>query len=137
MIQDLVGLTRTNPQTAKAIKQVARYFPKLNIEPTMSPITRTVIRVTLVRLIQSYQISHALQTITTDFKWFDKVHGTSEPWWIWVQDEHGDLVHCEYFILNKKQKDEEIKLTFIIPIYADPFPEEYYVVATSDRYVEC
>eukprot|EP01127_Copromyxa_protea_P008859 TRINITY_DN2045_c0_g2_i1.p1 TRINITY_DN2045_c0_g2~~TRINITY_DN2045_c0_g2_i1.p1 ORF type:complete len:2126 (-),score=516.29 TRINITY_DN2045_c0_g2_i1:21-6239(-) len=120
-IPDLVGITRSNPQTAKAIKAAANYFPRLEIEASMSPITRTVIRVTL--------------TITCDFKWLDKIHGQSEPWWIWVEDEHDDLVHAEYFILSKKQKDEEIKITFIIPIYADPFPEQYYVVAFSDRWL--
>lgn len=52
-----------------------------------------------------------------------------------MEDEHDDLVHSEYFILNKKQKDEELKVSFIIPIYADPFPEQYFVVAFSDRCV--
>eukprot|EP01126_Amoeba_proteus_P012623 TRINITY_DN1519_c1_g1_i3.p1 TRINITY_DN1519_c1_g1~~TRINITY_DN1519_c1_g1_i3.p1 ORF type:complete len:1370 (-),score=289.41 TRINITY_DN1519_c1_g1_i3:112-4221(-) len=119
--QDLAGLTRTNPQTGKAIIKIANYFPKINIEPSMSPITRTVIRVTL--------------TITADFKWYDRIHGNSEPWWIWVEDEHDELIHSEYFILSKKQKDEEIKISFIIPIYADPFPEQYFINAFSDRWL--
>lgn len=47
-VPELIGLTRSNPQTAKAIKAAADCFPRLNIEASMSPITRTVIRVTLV-----------------------------------------------------------------------------------------
>jgi len=118
---DIGGLLRANPAAGVALKKAAEMFPRLNIEPTMSPITRTVIRITL--------------TITCDFTWNDKWHGTAEPFWIWVEDENQDLVHSEYFVLHKKQKDEENKLTFIIPIHCDPFPEAYYVVATSDRWL--
>lgn len=44
------------------------------------------------------------------------------------------MVHNEYFVLQKKQIDEEIKLTFIIPIFADPFPSQYFLHIHSDRW---
>jgi hypothetical protein len=75
-----------------------------------------------------------LQTIRASFQWNDKYHQQSQPFWLWVEDENSELVHSEYFMLAKKQKDEEVKVSFIIPIYADPFPKAYYLTATSDRY---
>lgn len=33
-----------------------------------------------------------------------QVHGSSEPFWIWVEDpENNHIYHSEYFILHKKQ----------------------------------
>lgn len=44
------------------------------------------------------------------------------------------MVHKEYFILHKKQYREELKLNFIIPIYADPVPSQYFLHIYSDRW---
>ncbi len=43
----------------------------------MQPITRSVLKIDL--------------TITPDFAWEDKVHGFVEPFWIFVEDQVGDL----------------------------------------------
>eukprot|EP01125_Pyxidicula_operculata_P022548 TRINITY_DN928_c0_g1_i3.p1 TRINITY_DN928_c0_g1~~TRINITY_DN928_c0_g1_i3.p1 ORF type:complete len:2094 (-),score=618.62 TRINITY_DN928_c0_g1_i3:183-5534(-) len=109
-------------EAGKAIKKAAFQFPKLEIESSLSPITRTIIRVTL--------------TITADFTWSDRIHGTVEPWWLWVEDDHNESIHhSEYFLLHKKQKDEEIKVTFIMPIFSDKVPSQYYLHVISDRWL--
>jgi hypothetical protein len=74
----------------KTVKQCVNQFPSLSIVSNIQPVTRTVLRVRL--------------TITAEFDWNDKVHGgTSEPWWIWVEDPDNDhIYHSEYFLLLKK-----------------------------------
>ena len=47
----------------------------------MQPITRSCLLVEL--------------TITPDFQWDPKVHGTSEPFWILVEDVNGEVTRCE------------------------------------------
>ncbi|XP_071491238.1 activating signal cointegrator 1 complex subunit 3-like [Diadema antillarum] len=106
------------------IKACAQQLPSILLEASIQPITRTVLRVRL--------------TITPDFTWSDRVHGTaSESWWIWVEDpENNHIYHSEYFLLQKKQvlNQEPQALVFTIPIF-EPLPSQYYVKAVSDRWL--
>lgn len=75
----------------QTVKTCVDQIPAISLGASIQPITRTVLRVRL--------------TITSDFQWNDKVHGsTSEPWWIWVEDpDNNHIYHSEYFLLHKKQ----------------------------------
>ncbi|RIA90966.1 Sec63 Brl domain-containing protein [Glomus cerebriforme] len=103
------------------ISKYVDMFPMLELDAQIAPITRNVLRVTL--------------SITPDFVWNDRIHGTVEPWWIFVEDaENADLYHSEYFILNKKQLGETQKLGFTIPIQ-EPLPPQLYIRVISDRWI--
>jgi activating signal cointegrator complex subunit 3 len=116
-IGDLVHNTRAG----SLILKCAKAFPQLNLEVNMQPITRMILRVQL--------------TVTPNFVWKDTIHGTVEPWWIWVEDpENEHIYHYEYFLLNKKQKAEPQILSFIIPLI-EPLPAQYLVRAVSDRWL--
>ncbi|XP_052242448.1 activating signal cointegrator 1 complex subunit 3-like [Dreissena polymorpha] len=109
------------------IKKCVHALPQLDLEATIQPITRTVLRVRLV--------------ITPMFHWDDKVHGSAaESFWIWVEDpENNHIYHSEYFLLHKKQmfsKEPNQVLVFTIPIF-EPLPSQYYVKAISDRWLGC
>jgi activating signal cointegrator complex subunit 3 len=76
-------------------------------------------------------------TVYPRFRWNDRIHGGSEPFWIWVEDPvNNHIYHYEYFLLAKKQvmskSDQEI--VFTIPIF-EPLPTQYYVRAISDRWI--
>ncbi|XP_072018769.1 LOW QUALITY PROTEIN: activating signal cointegrator 1 complex subunit 3-like [Amphiura filiformis] len=118
-----VGQMIHHPKVGEQIKQYAHQLPDIDLDATIQPITRTVLRVRL--------------TITPNFRWNDKVHGTaSESWWIWVEDpENNHIYHSEYFLLHKKQvfSKEPQSLVFTIPIF-EPLPSQYYVKAVSDRW---
>ena len=100
-------------------------------------------------------------SVFPDFKWNDRVSGTNEPWWIWVEDpENEHIYHHEYFLLSKQQvqeynrsirdkkriekengdfdyeeqRGEAIKLVFTIPIF-EPLPTQYIVKAVSNRWL--
>ena len=72
------------------------------------------------------------------FSWFDKIHGSSEPFWIWVEDPvNNHIYHHEYYLVTKKQvknKSETPEMVFTIPIF-EPLPNQYYVRAISDRWM--
>lgn len=82
----------------KIVKHCVDQFPSLSIVSNIQPVTRSVLRVRL--------------TITAEFEWNDKVHGgTSEPWWIWVEDPDNDhLYHSEYFLLLRKQVSFDVRM---------------------------
>ena len=86
-----IGQMIHHPKVGDQIKQCSQQLPDIDLEASIQPITRTVLRVRL--------------TITPMFRWNDRVHGTaSESWWIWVEDpENNHIYHSEYFLLHKKQ----------------------------------
>ncbi len=107
------------------VKKAAMEIPLVELEATIQPITRTVLRVKL--------------SVKPNFRWNDRVHGTnaSEPFWIWVEDpENSHIYHHEYFMLSKKQvrSNESQDIVFTIPIF-EPLPSQYYIRAISDRWI--
>lgn len=103
------------------IKHYASQIPYLQLEASCQPITRSVLKITLV--------------LTPEFQWHDRVHGSVEPFHIWIEDsEHEHIYHTEYFLLHKKQSTETHKLVFTIPII-EPLPPQYFIKAVSDRWL--
>lgn len=118
-VGQLINHIRAGPD----VKKAAHEIPMVEVEATIQPITRTVLRVKL--------------TVYPRFRWNDRIHGGSEPFWIWVEDPvNNHIYHYEYFLLAKKQvmskSDQEI--VFTIPIF-EPLPTQYYVRAISDRWI--
>jgi replicative superfamily II helicase len=85
------------------ILSLVNMLPHLEVYAVVQPITRGIIRMSL--------------TLTAAFKWSDRYHGSSEPFWIWVEDD-------------------EHKLELTLPV-REPLPPQYYVRVVSDRWVGC
>lgn len=119
-----IGSMLRNQRYGPIVAKYADEFPLLDIEASLQPITRTVLRIRIF--------------ITADFKWNDKVHGkTSENFWIWIEDPESNFIyHSEYFQMTRKhtltREPQEIVLT--IPL-KDPLPPQYYIRATSDTWL--
>ncbi|XP_026331439.1 activating signal cointegrator 1 complex subunit 3 [Hyposmocoma kahamanoa] len=113
-----------NPKTARQLKKCAEEFPLLEMEASLQPITRTVMKIRLF--------------IKPDFRWNDKYHGKApEAFWIWVEDPESDIMYYhEYFLLAKKQvlSREPQELIITIPVL-EPMPPQYYIRATSERWL--
>ncbi|CAD5122095.1 DgyrCDS10545 [Dimorphilus gyrociliatus] len=120
-----IGLFIRHPKMGSTVKSCAHQIPMLDIETTIQPITRTVLRVRLL--------------IKPDFRWEDRVHGNgSEIFWIWVEDPETDhIYHVENYLVSKKQAKtrEEQTLVFTIPINQDPLPSQYVLRCISDRWL--
>lgn len=71
----------------QVVKQLAQEFPVIELDSSVQPITRTVLRIRL--------------TITANFTWNDKIHGRShEGYYIWVEDPDNNFIyHSEYFMV--------------------------------------
>ena len=100
-------------------------IPYLDVEMTVQPITRTVLRIKL--------------NVLPAFTWNDKTHGktSSEPFWIWILDSQREVIyHSEYFLMDKKmaRSNEPVPLVFTVPIY-EPMPSQYFVRIVSDRWI--
>ncbi|KAL8547142.1 hypothetical protein ACS0TY_006743 [Phlomoides rotata] len=119
--KDIGALIRYAPG-GKLVKQYLGYFPMVQLFATVSPITRTVLKVDL--------------TIAAEFIWKDRFHGTAQRWLILVEDSENDhIYHSELFTLTKKMaKGEAQKLSFTVPIF-EPHPPQYFVRAISDSWL--
>ncbi|XWS51216.1 hypothetical protein CRYUN_Cryun12cG0157800 [Craigia yunnanensis] len=119
--KDIGALIRYAPG-GRLVKQYLGYFPWIQLSATVSPITRTVLKVDLL--------------ISSDFIWKDRFHGTSQRWWILVEDSENDhIYHSELFTLTKKMaRGEPQKLSFTVPIF-EPHPPQYYIRAVSDSWL--
>ncbi|CAI0431699.1 unnamed protein product [Linum tenue] len=104
------------------VKRHLGYFPQIQLSATVSPITRTVLKVDLL--------------VTPDFIWKDLFHGTALRWWILVEDSENDhIYHSELFTLTKRMaRGEPQKLSFTVPIF-EPHPPQYYIRAVSDSWL--
>ncbi|TVU47946.1 hypothetical protein EJB05_07564 [Eragrostis curvula] len=71
MEENEIGALIRFSHQGKLVKQYVGYFPYVNLYATVSPITRTVLKVDL--------------NITPEFVWKDRYHGMSERWWIIVE----------------------------------------------------
>jgi activating signal cointegrator complex subunit 3 len=118
-----LGFLLHNQKMGEKIKECVANVPFLEIETSIHPITRSVLRVKL--------------TLTSNFKWNDKMHGTAESFWIWIEDpSNNHIYHHEYFTLQRKHAKtrEPQLLVFTIPIF-DPLPSQYIVRVISDRWM--
>ncbi len=116
-----VGALIRQSTAGAVILKYAKQFPYILMDAQIQPVTRTVLRVTL--------------KLTPDFVWSDRLHGSVEPWWVWVEDNENDKIyHTEYFILHQKDAKQEHTLCFTVPIF-EPIQSQYVVRLSSDRWL--
>jgi len=110
-----------NKSMGHTIGRLLDNFPTLTVEAEVAPLNRDVLRVRLF--------------LTPDFKWNDRHHGTSETYWVWVENsETSEIYHHELFLLSRRKLYDEHELSFTIPL-TDPIPSQIYVRAVSDRWL--
>ena len=116
-----IGSLVHNHKMGSTISKLLDNFPTLSIEAEIAPLNRDVLRMRLY--------------LYPEFSWNDRHHGTSESYWIWVENsETSEIYHHEYFILGRKKLHDSHELNFTIPL-SDPLPSQIYVRAVSDRWL--
>ncbi|KAJ3514868.1 hypothetical protein NLJ89_g2119 [Agrocybe chaxingu] len=118
-IGELIGI----PNAGRLVHKLVHSFPKLALEATVQPITRSLIRIELL--------------ITPDFRWDEKVHGGAETFWILVEDVDGEIILLhETFVLYQRYAEAEHThtVTLNVPMF-EPVPPNYYISVISDRWL--
>ncbi|KAI1115957.1 Sec63 Brl domain-containing protein [Nemania sp. NC0429] len=116
-----IGGLVNNHNAGKRISRIIENFPTVSVDAEIAPLNRDVLRIKLY--------------ITPDFRWNDQMHGTSESFYIWVENsETSEIYHHEFFILNKRKFYDDHELNFTIPL-SDPLPNQIYVRAVSDKWL--
>jgi replicative superfamily II helicase len=122
-----IGMMIRNQRFGDVIKKCVWQFPMVKMHAEISPITSTILRVSL--------------EITPDFQWYDRVHGFAEPFYIWVEDaENIEILYSEYILIQKKYSSQTLKLGFTIPIpqnnnTVDGMPAQIFIRCVSDKWI--
>ncbi|ESO12122.1 hypothetical protein HELRODRAFT_62279, partial [Helobdella robusta] len=113
-----------NIRMGPSLKQCAHRIPLLDVDYLIQPITRTVLKITLL--------------FTAAFDWNDKIHGkVGEPFWVWIEDpDSNNIYHYDFIIIYKKTVVTKTPqtLVFTIPII-EPLPSQYYIRLVSDKWL--
>lgn len=116
-----IGQLVHNNRMGNTISKLLDNFPTITVEAEIAPLNRDVLRIHLY--------------LTADFRWNDGHNGSSESYWIWVENsETSEIYHHEFFILTRRRLYDEHELNFTIPL-SDPLPTQIYVRAVSDRWL--
>ncbi|KMQ96180.1 activating signal cointegrator 1 complex subunit 3 [Lasius niger] len=121
-----VGSILRDQRAGILVKKCCDELPALDMEYSLQPITRTILRIRLKLIPQ--------------FRWNDKIHGkSSQAFWIWIEDPDNNFIyHHEYFILTKKMVCQYLEQELVITIpLSEPLPAQYLVKATSDHWLSC
>ncbi|KAH7123827.1 Sec63 Brl domain-containing protein [Dendryphion nanum] len=117
---ELLGM----PKAGKTVCSLVEKFPRLEIEATPRPVTRSMLRLELI--------------IRPNFVWDEQLHGASEAFWILVEDCDGEQVlFHDTFILRKDYAEGEANEHYVeltVPI-DDPMPPNYFITVLSDRWM--
>lgn len=118
-----VGELCRNSRIGPKVLAFIRKLPYLEVEATVRPITRGIIRINL--------------SISPAFEWTDRYHHGAEGFWVWVEDADSEYIyHSEYIVIGKRQMSEVSNMEITIPVQ-EPLPPQYYVRVVSDRWVGC
>ncbi|ERS97905.1 hypothetical protein HMPREF1624_06076 [Sporothrix schenckii ATCC 58251] len=116
-----IGSLVRNHGAGNKISRILSSFPTLTVEAEIAPLNRDVLRIKLY--------------LYPDFRWNDQTHGTSESYYIWVENsETSEIYHHEYFVLSRRKLHDDHEMNFTIPL-SDPLPDQIYVRAVSDRWL--
>lgn len=117
-IGELIGV----PKAGRLVHRLVNQFPRLEVQAFFQPLTRSLLSVQL--------------TLTPDFQWDEKVHGSAQLFHVLVEDVDGEVVlFHETFVLRQRFAEEEHSMTFTVPI-TDPVPPNYYISIISDRWLQ-
>ncbi|KAJ3810639.1 Sec63-domain-containing protein [Lentinula lateritia] len=118
--EELGKLTHLNSIQGQALLNAAQQFPTVKIQSVLRPLGSEVLKVVV--------------SLTKQFTWVSKLHGTSEPFWVWIEDHNGvNILQMSHLIV--RPNTETIHLDFIIPITNEQTPPFITIRCVSDRWL--
>jgi antiviral helicase SLH1 len=108
-VEDLISMTgdelgkliHLNEKHGTALLHVAKQLPRLEINYALRPLGRDILKIA-VRVHRS-------------FTWNPKTHGSTEPFWLWIEDSDGSTIK-QLFHLLFRPTTEVIDVEFVLSI---------------------
>ena len=117
---ELGELVHLNERHGAAIRDAAKQFPTVQINYDLRPLGSDVLKIAV--------------HVTRRFNWSSKVHGSVEPFWLWIED-HESLSILQLSHLIFRQSTEALDVNFIISIPGGGPPPSVIIRFVSDRWM--
>ncbi|KAF9646774.1 Sec63-domain-containing protein [Thelephora ganbajun] len=98
---ELGKLIRMNEKHGSALKTAAQQFPTVKITYSLRPLGHDILKVPV--------------RVDRLFTWSPKVHGTSEPFWLWIEDAEGPGI-TQIFNLSFRPTTETVEVDFTLSL---------------------
>jgi antiviral helicase SLH1 len=117
---ELGNLIRLNEYQGRALLTAAKQFPALELAYSLRPLGPDILKI--------------IVTATRTFDWSPKVHGTIEPFWLWVEDHEGKTI-LQLAQIFLRESTAALDVEFVISISADTLPPSITTRLVSDRWL--
>jgi antiviral helicase SLH1 len=117
---ELGKLVRMNEKHGSALKTAAEQFPTAGITWSLRPLGHDILKI-LVR-------------VEPLFTWNPKVHSTTEPFWLWIEDADG-LEIAQMFNLSFRPAMGTIEVVFVLSLPGGRSPSNMVIRWISDIWV--
>lgn len=117
---ELGDLIRLNEYQGRALLTAAKQFPSLELGYSLRPLAPDVLKV--------------IVSVTRTFDWNHKVHGSVEPFWLWVEDHEGSTI-LQLAEILLRESTETLDVEFAISISADTLPPSITIRLISDKWL--
>jgi len=113
-------LIHMNEPQGQAVLKAAKQLPLLQVDYRLRPLSHDVVNVSI--------------HLTRSFVWNAKSHGTSEPFWVWIESHEGEtILQLGHIIV--RPLTERTKLDFTVAISTSMRPPFLTIRVACDRWI--
>ncbi|PIL37268.1 hypothetical protein GSI_00961 [Ganoderma sinense ZZ0214-1] len=118
--EELGKLIHLNEKHGAAVRNAAKQFPTVRISYSLRPLGADVLKIA-VKVERAYN-------------WSSKIHGSVEPFWLWVEDHEGtNILQLSHLIF--RQTTTFVDVDFVISVPKDKPPPSVTIRYVSDRWI--
>jgi antiviral helicase SLH1 len=117
--KSLGEMVHLNEHHGKALHTAATEFPTVSAQYALRPLANDLLEIAV--------------TVEPTFKWSQKVSGSAEPFYVWVQDADGTNI-LQWRSVLLRQSTKSVVLEFVIPWTADTHAS-LSIVTVSDKWL--
>ena len=118
--EELGKLVHMNEKHGSALKTAAQQFPAVKIDWSLRPLGHDILKIPV--------------RVNRLFTWSTKIHGTAEPFWLWIEDAEG-LGISQLFYLSFRPGTETVEADFILSLPDGRPPSGMTIRWISDTWV--
>ncbi|TFY57142.1 hypothetical protein EVJ58_g7210 [Rhodofomes roseus] len=117
---ELGQLVRLNEHHGGAIRDAAKQFPTVALTYKLRPLGSNVLRISV--------------RVTRKFNWSSRIHGSSEPFWLWIEDDEGiNILQMSHLVF--RQGTDALDVDFVISIPESQRPPFATIRFVSDKWM--
>ncbi|KZT66005.1 Sec63-domain-containing protein [Daedalea quercina L-15889] len=117
---ELGQLVRLNEHHGSAIRDAAKQFPTVGLTYKLRPLGANVLKIEV--------------RITKQFNWSSRIYGSSEPFWLWIEDDEGiNILQMSHLVF--RQTTDALDVDFVISIPEGRRPPSATIRFVSDKWM--